>query len=115
MRFRKALPFILIGVLFSFPVSLNAQGPGQLSNGLPVSTEAPSKAAPEGIESGGYRVQQSVELGYRITDIFGSVPMYDTLVNLQQGPRIFEQSLSMQSMTHEEFFDTLTANSFGWG
>ena len=95
MRFRKDIPFAMIAVLFSLPVALSAQGPGQLGDGLPVSTEAPSKEAPEGIESGGYRVQQSIEFGYRITDIFGSVPMYDTLVNLQQGPRILEQSLSM--------------------
>jgi hypothetical protein len=41
--------------------------------------------------------------------------MYDTLVNDQTGARIFEQSLTMQSLTHQDLFDTLTLNSFGWG
>ena len=41
--------------------------------------------------------------------------MYDTLVNYQSGARILEQSLTMQSLTHEDIFDTLTLNSFGWG
>ena len=45
----------------------------------------------------------------------GSQAMYDTLVNYQTGPRILEQSLTMQSLTHADFFDTLTLNSFGWG
>lgn len=92
-----------------------AQGPGQVVDGLPVSSEAPAKNAPEGIERNGFRIQQSVELGYRVTDLTGSAPMYDTLVNLQTGPRILSQDLSMQSMTHDNFFDSLTASSFGWG
>ena len=31
------------------------------------------------------------------------------------GARILEQSLTMQSLTHQDIFDTLTFNSFGWG
>ena len=41
--------------------------------------------------------------------------MYDTLVNQQSGARILDQSLTMQSLTHQDLFDTLTFNSFGWG
>ena len=41
--------------------------------------------------------------------------MYDTLVNDQSGLRILEQSLIMQSISHQDVFDTLTLNSFGWG
>ena len=96
-------------------LTLFAQGPGQLTNGLPISSAAPSKETPEGIERGGYRIQQSVELGFRVTDVSGSAPMFDTLVNLQTGPRILDQSLSMQSLTHEGLFDSLSASSFGWG
>lgn len=92
-----------------------AQGPGQMVDGLPVSSSAPAKNEPEGIESNGFRIQQSIELGYRVTDLNGSAPMYDTLVNLQSGPRILEQSVAMQSLTHDSFFDSLTASSFGWG
>ena len=42
--------------------------------------------------------------------------MYDTLVNLQSGPRILDQTLSMQSLDHQGLlFDDLYLNSFGWG
>jgi hypothetical protein len=109
---------ILLGItlVIVIPPSLVlGQGPGQLDNGLPVSSQTPSKEAPEGIERGGYRIQQSVELGFRVSDLTGSAPMYDTLVNLETGPRILEQSLSMQSLNHDGLFDSLTASSFGWG
>ncbi len=40
-------------------------------------------AAPDG-----YSTHQSVDLGGRIAGITGSRAMYDTLVNLQSGPRV---------------------------
>ena len=71
---------------------------------------------PEGWERYGYVVHQSVEIGYRGSDVTGSQQMYDTLVNLRGGPRFLEQSLSMQSQNHEgTLFDNLFINSFGWG
>ncbi len=115
MKHRNTFSFALTLVLLSIPVSLLAQGPGQLNDGMPVTSQAPSKDAPEGIDRNGYRIQQSVELGYRVTDLTGSAPMYDTIVNLETGPRILEQSLSLQSLNHEGLFDSLTASSFGWG
>jgi hypothetical protein len=55
-------------------------------------------------------------LGYRATDIDGSGDMYDTLVNLHQGPRLLDETLSMQSLNHQGvLFDDLYINSFGWG
>jgi hypothetical protein len=42
--------------------------------------------------------------------------MYDTLVNLQTGPRILDQTLSMQALDHQGLlFDNLYLNSVGWG
>jgi hypothetical protein len=42
--------------------------------------------------------------------------MYDTLVNLQSGPRIIDQTLTMQSVDHQGLlFDDLYLSSFGWG
>jgi hypothetical protein len=71
---------------------------------------------PEGVESGGYRIHQSIELGYRVNEITGSGEMYNTLVNQHSGLRVFDQSLTMQSTTHESLlFDNMYANSFGWG
>jgi hypothetical protein len=71
---------------------------------------------PEGWENNGYLVHQSIEIGYRVADVTGSQPMYDTLVNLRSGPRLLDQSLSMQSQNHNGLlFDNLFVNSFGWG
>jgi hypothetical protein len=48
--------------------------------------------------------------------VTGSGDMYDTLVNLQSGPRFLDQTLSMQSVDHQGLlFDNLYLNSFGWG
>jgi hypothetical protein len=72
--------------------------------------------ASDGLESGGYRIHQSVELGYRVSDTTGSNAMYDTLVNLHGGPRMLEQGLSMQSIEHQGvLFDNFFVHSFGWG
>jgi hypothetical protein len=87
----------------------------------PAASPAPAPgAAPaveaDGVTSGGYQIHSSVEFGYRSTDVTGSGDMYDTLVNLQTGPRILDQTLTMQSVDHEGLlFDDLYLNSFGWG
>ena len=81
----------------------------------PASPPDPSAAAPEGKDIGGFHVTQSIELGGRISEVSGSNAMYDTLVDLQSGARILEQSLTMRSLTNQDVFDTLTLNSFGWG
>ena len=71
---------------------------------------------PAGTETGGYLIHQSIEIGYRGSDVTGSQAMYNTLVDLPSGPRLLEQTLSMQSPAHAGFlFDNLFVNSFGWG
>src|SRR5450755_688447 len=97
--------------------SLWAQSTGQVSTPAPAAAPAPdtSSAPPEGKDIGGFHVTQSIDFGGRINDVSGSQAMYDTLVNLQSGARILEQSLTMQSLTHHDIFDTLTLISFGWG
>src|SRR5215471_14617499 len=75
----------------------------------------PPAASEEGKDIGGYHVTQSVEVGGRITNVTGSQPMYNTLVNYQTGPRVLEQSLTMQSLSRDDLMDTLTLNSFGLG
>src|SRR5215472_9888637 len=70
----------------------------------------------EGIEGGGYVVHQSVELGGRISNVTGSEAMYGTIVNLNSGPRVLDQTLSLQSKDHNGLlFDNLYVNGFGWG
>jgi len=71
---------------------------------------------PAGKETGGYLIHQSIEIGYRGTDVTGSQPMYNSLVDLPSGPRLLEQTLTMQSPAHAGFlFDNLFVSSFGWG
>ena len=78
------------------------------------SQTAPAPA--EEVSYGGYRVHQSIEAGYRLSDVTGNESMYNTLINLHEGPRIFEQTLSMQSEGHAgTLFDNLFLNSVGWG
>jgi hypothetical protein len=79
-------------------------------------TNQNQNSAPEGWEGGGYAIHQSVEFGYRATDVSGSEQMYNTLVNLRTGPRLLDQTLSMQSKNHDTpLFDNLFLSSFGWG
>ncbi len=73
-------------------------------------------AEPDGITEIGYVVHSSWEFGYRSTDVTGSEGMYDTLVDLHQGPRLLDETLSMQSVDHQGLlFDDFYVNSFGWG
>ncbi len=70
----------------------------------------------EGINRGDYNIRQSVELGYRFTNFTGNNDVYDTFVNLGQGPRLLSQSLEMHSLDHRGFlFDDLFMTSFGYG
>lgn len=65
---------------------------------------------------GNYTVRQSIEFGGRITENSGNQQMYDTLVNLQSGPRLLGQELSMQSLSHNgSLFDNLYLSMFGLG
>jgi len=65
----------------------------------------------------GYEIHQSIDLGGHIVQHSGSGAVYDTMVNLQSGPRILAFSLSMRSVnaSHSHLFDRLTTNSFGYG
>lgn len=88
---------------------------GQTSTTQSAAQSATSKKPDEGMEAGGYRIQQSIELGYRFTSVDGSDAVYNTFVNLQQGPRVLDQTLSMQSLGHTGLFDDLYLSSFGFG
>ena len=102
------LSFLLgVGLLASSPQSL----PAQSSSG---SQNPPTQQ--EGVTAGDYVIHTSAEIGYRYTNVTGSSDMYDTLVNLQTGPRFLDETFSMQSQDHQGLlFDNLSVNSFGWG
>ena len=103
----KLVLVVLTAVLVGFlPETLPAQ----------TSNTSQSPADSDGITSGGYQIHSSVELGGRAAGVSGSGDMYDTLVNLQSGPRFLDETLSMRSLDHQGLlFDDLDLNSFGWG
>jgi hypothetical protein len=110
-RMAMALAVLSYAMIVSSPETLFAQTP----TANPIAPPAPP-AEPDGVTRGGYQIHQSIELGYRSSDVTGSGDMYDTLVNLQTGPRILDQTLTMQSVDHQDLlFDNLYLNSVGWG
>ena len=110
-RIAIALSVLLCAMIVSSSETLFAQ--------TPTTSPAPSPAPPsepDGVTAGGYQIHSSIEVGYRSTNVSGSGDMYDTLVNLQSGPRILDQTLTMQSVDHQGLlFDDLYLSSFGWG
>ncbi len=109
--------FTLANVAIAQQKKLKKEGEGGAVPGMTAGTTTSFlPTIPDGLESGGYHIHQSIELGYRASDTTGSDAMYDTLVDQHGGPRILEQSLSMQSVEHQGMlFDNLFVHSFGWG
>jgi hypothetical protein len=69
-----------------------------------------------GINEGNYNIKQSIEFGYRFTNVNGSQDTYDTLVNLQQGPRLLGFTTEFRSLDHRgTFFDDFYFSNFGYG
>ncbi len=46
----------------------------------------------------GYEVHESVDLGGRVTGLFGSGSMYDTMVNLHSGPRVQGETFELHAL-----------------
>jgi opacity protein-like surface antigen len=98
---------LILAMAFSSLAPAQTTGTNQAAN---------ASADQSGKEIGGYEVQQSIELGYRFSDVVGSTEVYNTFINQHQGPRLFEQTLNMRAMSHAgAIFDRLSASSFGWG
>jgi hypothetical protein len=110
-RVNWAVSHFAQGCLLLFLLSGTAQAQG--GGTAPDQSQA---QPPEGMEEGGYMIHFSLEAGYRASDVTGSQPMYNTLVDLPAGARVFGESLSMQSKTHDGLlFDNLFISSYGWG
>lgn len=111
MRTKLITTAMLMVALAFLPLVAGAQNP------------APPTDTPEGVNAGGYTIQQSMELGYRFTDIktplangASDPAMFNTFINLHEGPRVLEQTLSMRSVANSGvLFDNLYVSSFGWG
>ena len=65
----------------------------------------------------GIRSMQSVDVGGRIASISGSRAMYDTLVNLQSGPRMQGMTYEMRAIQGKKdaLFDSVTPFGAGFG
>jgi hypothetical protein len=65
----------------------------------------------------GYAIHQTVNLGGHITGRTGSQAMYDTLVNVQSGPRLLGESFEMHALPGKKnpFLDNLSGNAIGFG
>src|SRR6202142_1635508 len=70
----------------------------------------------KGIDQGNYNFKQSIEFGHRFTNVNGSQETYDTMVNLQSGPRLLGFTTELRSLDqHATFFDRLYFSNFGYG
>lgn len=90
-----------------------SMGSATAQNGVPAPTMAPGTemSIPDG-----YTAHHSVDLGGRVTNINGSQAMYDTLVNLHEGPRVLGESFSLQALPGKKMpVDSLTAFGSGFG
>jgi hypothetical protein len=65
----------------------------------------------------GYSAHQSVDLGGRISSLKGSQAMYDTLVNLQSGPRVLGETFELHALpgSKHDLVDSLHAFGSGFG
>ncbi len=96
-----AIPFVLFIVALSLSTAARAQDDSGES---------------QGINSGGYNIQQTIEFGYRSSNINGNLNTYNTFENLGSGVRLFDFDLNMHSLGHNGvLFDKLTFSNFGYG
>jgi len=102
---RAALGLIALAAMFALaPVCLAQDGSGD------------GQSADQGMNSGNYNVQQSIEFGYRANEVNGNQATYDTFINLASGVRLFDYTLDMRSLNHQGLlFDDLNFSNFGYG
>jgi hypothetical protein len=84
---------------------------------LQISSPAQQTSPPAETVKAGYAIHQSLDFGGHIADHSGSDPMYDTLVNIQSGPRLLNQSLTLHAVGPVKYplFDTLMTSNVGYG
>jgi hypothetical protein len=70
----------------------------------------------KGVDQGNYNVKQSIEFGGRFSSISGNQEVYDTFVNLHDGPRLIGFTTEMRSLDHHAtLFDRFFFSNFGYG
>jgi hypothetical protein len=78
---------------------------------------AQTQPAPAEAVQDGYAVHQTADLGGHMVGLTGSGRMYDTLVNIQSGPRVLGETFTMHAVegTKHSLLDSLSAFSSGFG
>jgi hypothetical protein len=104
----KGRPGIL-SMLFTLVIAALALSPAAVA-------QDSSSDESKGIDSGGYNIHQTIEFGYRSTNINGNMDTYNTFENLGSGFRLFDYSVDMRSLDHHGIlFDDLSFSNFGYG
>jgi len=65
----------------------------------------------------GYDLHETIDLGGHISNTSGSGAMYDTLINIQSGPRVLGETFELHALpaTQHTLVDSLSAFSNGFG
>ena len=87
-----------------------------VTGGFALTLGAQQTEEQKGIDQGNYNIKQAIEFGYRFTDITGNLQTYNTMVNLQDGPRLLNFTTEMRSLDNRgTFFDRFYFSNFGYG
>jgi hypothetical protein len=79
-------------------------------------TSAQQADEQKGVDQGNYNIRQDVEFGGRFTSVAGDLETYNTMVNLQEGPRLLNFTTEMRSLDHHgTFFDRFYFSNSGYG
>jgi hypothetical protein len=91
--------------------------PPAMQSPVPLVSKDASPPTPSDNVRFGYIIHQTIESGGHIASTSGSGAMYDTLVNLQTGPRMMNYTLDLRAVDshHVRLFDRLATDSFGYG
>jgi len=86
-----------------------------MTTGAAIAQDATSGTQP--VAPNGYTLHESIDLGGHMAGIYGSGAMYDTMVNLESGPRVLGETFELHALpgTKHTLVDSLSAFSNGWG
>ncbi len=86
-----------------------------LTTGAAIAQDATT--APQPVAPNGYSLHESIDLGGHMAGIYGSGAMYDTMVDLESGPRVLGETFELHALpgTKHTLVDSLSAFSNGFG
>jgi hypothetical protein len=86
-----------------------------MATGIAMAQDAAPAAQPTA--PNGYALHESIDLGGHMAGISGSGAMYDTMVNLESGPRVLGETFQLHALpgAKHTLLDSLSAFSNGWG